>query len=539
MRNYSWTNPGVLTLKMQTVIIQLGLLQDNYILNSSYQEWQRDWPDEARQPAVINCSGANSCKPCLGLRDKRGNCTFACYASSILGEAFYLGPEHWKGELTMRTIGIGLLGLGTVGSGVVKALGINNKSIAGKLGAELQVRRILVRDPAKQRAVKVDADLITKDFKLILADPQIDIIVDAMGGIEPARDYILQALQQGKHVVTANKEVIAKYGREIISQAQQRGLGVYFEASVGGGIPIIRTLKHCMQANQVEEIMGIINGTTNYILTKMASEGRDFASILLEAQEKGYAEPDPTNDVEGYDAAYKLAILTSLAFGTPARFEDIHFRGISGITREDMSWATELGYTIKLLAVAKDHNDGLEAGVGPCLLPLDHPLAKVNDVFNGILIKGNMVGELLLTGRGAGDLPTASAVVADIMEIARFIVAGQQVGDPCTCYREKSFVPRDKLVAPYYLRIKLTKTDAALQVSNLLVSEQLASELMVNKLQQGKSSTLIYFTEPANEEKINHVVKRLSSLQGVKEVSLLPIEGKQAKQAMAARGASV
>ncbi|HWJ03794.1 MAG TPA: homoserine dehydrogenase, partial [Verrucomicrobiae bacterium] len=414
----------------------------------------------------------------------------------------------------METIGIGLLGLGTVGSGVVKALEMNNKSIVAKLTAVLGIKRILVRDLDKHRAVDVAKQLLTTDFQRILDDPEIGIIVDAMGGIEPAREYILAAIERGKHVVTANKEVIAKYGREILAAAQAKGVGVYFEASVGGGIPIIRPLKHCLQANEIEEIMGIINGTTNYILTKMATEGRDFAAILKEAQDKGYAEPDPTNDVEGYDAAYKLAILTSLAFGTPTGLGDIPFQGISSITRDDMAWAGTLGYTIKLLAVAKDHGEGLEARVAPCLLPREHPLAKVNDVFNGIYVKGNLVGELLLTGRGAGDLPTASAVVADIMDIAKVVRNGNSVGDACTCYRYKPFLPLEKLTASYYVRVKVSRTDAVIAVNNLLTQEQIPCEVALKKLQQGRSGTVIYFTGLVSEGDMEGAAKKLRSLHG-------------------------
>ncbi len=434
----------------------------------------------------------------------------------------------------MQKIGIGLLGLGTVGSGVVTALSCNRQEIRGKLKAELEIRRILVRDPGKARPVEVARDLLTTDFGQIAADPSIQIVVDAMGGTDPARQYILAALAKGKHVVTANKEVVAKYGREILAEAEKHGTGFCFEASVGGGIPVIRPLKESLAADKVEEVLGIINGTTNYILSKMASEGKEFNLTLQEAQEKGYAEPDPTNDVEGFDAAYKLAILTALAFGTPVKFEDISFEGIRRIAREDMAWASELGYVIKLVAAAKERESGLEAWVSPCLLPLEHPLAQVNDVFNGILIKGNLAGELLFTGRGAGGLPTASAVAADIMAVAQKVLTGQAAGPVCTCYRAKPVLPKEEVTGRYYLRVKVKKGDAALPVNNLLIQERIGALPVAKKFQQGKGGTLVYFTQPLQAGTASRAAAKLGMIPGVQEVSLLRLEGLPAAAAWAA-----
>ncbi len=435
----------------------------------------------------------------------------------------------------MRNIGIGLLGLGTVGSGVFKALTANKSRISAKLGAELQVNRILVRDLFKQRSVQVPQTLLTRDFRDILNDPAIDIVVDAMGGIEPARQFILEAMEQGKHVVTANKEVVAKYGREILDKAEGCGVSFLFEASVGGGIPIIRPLKQCLAANEISEITGIINGTTNFILTKMATEGKDFAAILKQAQDKGYAEPDPTNDIEGIDAAYKLVILASLAFGTPVDFADISFEGISSITREDMTWAAELGCTVKLLAQAKQHADGLEVRVGPCLIPLSHPLAAVNDVYNGIFVKGNLVGELLFTGRGAGDLPTGSAVASDIMEAAGVILAGGNTRPVCNCYRRVKVKPKEEWLAVYYLRVKVTRSEVILPVNNLLLQEQVSLGQTVKRIHQSKGGNLVYVTEEVEEKQIRSIAGKLSAIPGVKEVSLMRLEGGEAGMGQVAR----
>lgn len=433
----------------------------------------------------------------------------------------------------MKTLGIGLLGLGTVGSGVVKALMANRASIEAKLRAKLELKHILVRNLEKQRPVQV-TELLTTDVNRILTDPTVAIVVEVMGGIEPAKSYILEAIRQGKHVITANKEIVAKYGQEIISAAEAKGVGFFFEASVGGGIPIIRPLKQCLAANEIDELMGIINGTTNFILSKMAVEGKEFDAILAEAQEYGYAEPDPTNDVDGYDSAYKLAILASLAFGVPVSFADIQFAGIRGISREDVHWAQQLGYTVKLLAAAKEREKGLELRVGPCLLPLDHPLAAVNDVYNGILVKGNLVGQLLFTGKGAGDLPTGSAVVADIIDSAKSILNGYGDRAVCTCYRTKPVLPPAEFCSAYYLRVSLQRVDAALPINNMMA--QVECSVAAKKLQPGKGGTIIYLIRETTEKVIGDIAQKLRAVPGITEVSVLRLEDNLTNQAQTAFG---
>jgi len=315
----------------------------------------------------------------------------------------------------METVKIGLLGFGNVGTGVYKILQENGPEIAHREGLNIEIKKILVRDIHKRRSMDIDKAMFTNSIDDIINDPEISIVAEFIGGTEPAREYILKALEKGKTVVTANKEVLAKHWSELEKTARENGAGLYYEASVAGGIPVIKVFRESLQANRVYEIMGIINGTTNYILTKMSEEGRDFADILADAQKLGYAEPDPTSDIEGYDAMYKLSILASLGFHARIHLDSIYREGISGITVDDIKYGKELGFAVKLLAIAKKQGTNIEARVHPTFIPLDHPLASVRDSFNAIFVKGDSVGNLMLYGRGAGDLPTGSAIVSDII----------------------------------------------------------------------------------------------------------------------------
>ena len=351
------------------------------------------------------------------------------------------------------TIKVGLLGLGTVGTGVIKVLTKNAHEIAQKAGAKIEVKSVLVRDVNKPR--NIDSDVaVTDNVEEILNDPEIKIVIEVMGGINPARDYMLKALKAGKHVVTANKDVVAQYGREMFDAAKENNVDFLFEASVGGGIPIITPLKQCLTANKITDVIGIVNGTTNYMLTKMTNEKMDYDTVLAEAQAKGYAEANPTADVGGFDAARKTAILASIAFNTRVTLEDVYVEGITKITPEDIEYARELGYVIKLLAIAKDHGkDGVDVRVHPTFVPKNHPLASVSDVFNAIFIKGNAIGEAMFYGRGAGELPTASAVVADVVDAARDTVNHVIGRVRCTCFEHKPICPVEKTVSAYYVRL--------------------------------------------------------------------------------------
>ncbi len=320
--------------------------------------------------------------------------------------------QEWR-EISMK---IALLGFGTVGSGVVEVIAENQESINKRAGRPIEIKYILDKRDFEGDPIN---KLIVKDVNIILEDEEIEIVAEAMGGIEPAYSFAKAALAKGKSFVTSNKELVAKHGAELLELARQNKANFLFEASVGGGIPIIRPLNQSLTADEIYEITGILNGTTNFILTKMKNEGRPFEEVLEKAQELGYAERNPEADVEGYDACRKIAILASLAFGEHVNFEDIPTTGITKITKEDMDYAAKMGCIIKLLATCQKQEGGIFARVAPSLIPLEHPLAMVNDVFNGILVKGNVIGDVMFYGRGAGKLPTASAVVADIVDAAK------------------------------------------------------------------------------------------------------------------------
>lgn len=314
---------------------------------------------------------------------------------------------------------VGLLGLGTVGTGVMKALLQNGAALAERLGCRIEVPRILVRSLEKEREVSLAPGQLTTNPAVIMDNPEISVIIEVVGGIEPAKTLILQAIGSGKHVITANKELLAKHGAELFAAAEKAGVQLLYEASVAGGIPVIRFVQGYFAANRVETITGILNGTSNYILTKMQQEGLPFAEVLADAQAQGFAEADPTNDIEGFDAAYKLAILANLAFDVSVPVHEIPCRGISQIRKEDLQFARNFGYVVKLLAAARKTPAGIELSVGPQLLPFAHPLAQVNDVFNAVSITGDVVGELTFIGKGAGQLPTASAVLEDLAALLR------------------------------------------------------------------------------------------------------------------------
>ncbi|EHG25302.1 homoserine dehydrogenase [Selenomonas noxia] len=352
----------------------------------------------------------------------------------------------------MHTIKIALLGAGTVGSGVIQALSMNADIIAGRSGAYIEIKKILVRD-AKKKRPEVNGILLTDNFDEILDDEEISIVVEVMGGLSPARDYMLRSMAAGKHVVTANKDVIAQHLSELYTAANENTVDFLYEASVGGGIPIIKPLKECLTANKISEIMGVINGTTNYMLTKMTEKHISYDAVLRRAQEKGYAEANPSADVDGLDAARKAAILASLAFDTVIEFEDVSVEGISHITEDDIEYGLNLGYVIKLLAVGRNTDDGIDVRVHPVFLPKMHPLASVNGVFNAVFVRGDVIGDAMFYGRGAGALPTASAVVADIIEVVRDIVSGTTGRMKYRIGERKKLCPVEKTRSSYYLRL--------------------------------------------------------------------------------------
>ncbi len=429
----------------------------------------------------------------------------------------------------MKSVKIGFLGFGTVGTGAYRILSGNSGSIAQKVGAEIEVAGILVRDAGKNRGPdinNINKGLFTENPEDILDNNDIDILVEVMGGIEPAREYMIKGFKNGKSVVTANKDLMALHGKELFRIAGDHRADLLFEGSVGGGIPIIRPLKHCLAANRLTDIMGIINGTTNYMLTKMTREGSDFVSALREAQEKGYAEADPGADVEGHDAARKLSILASIAFNTRVTVHDVYVEGIAGIAREDIAYAGDLNYYIKLLGIARDTEEGVEARVHPCFVPRTHPLASVSDVYNAIFVRGDAVGETMFFGRGAGNMPTGSAVAADIMEAARNKIRNI-TGLNCTCYEEKPIRPMGQVESKYYLRLKVQDRPGVLaSIAFALGDRNVSIASVLQKHTTGEFAEIVLITHRVREQDMQDALKIIEKLPAVGEIcSLIRVEG--------------
>ncbi len=407
------------------------------------------------------------------------------------------------------THAVGLCGLGNVGSGLVRLLRANGRLLAERWGMAPEIRRILVRDPTKPRRVEVDPALLTTDPWTIVDDPEIGVVVELIGGRELAREIVLESLRRGKSVVTANKELLAYHGREVLDAAEAFGADLFFEASVAGGTPIIRPLKYCLAANRLTGIQGILNGTTNYILTRMTHDGRSYAEALAEAQAHGYAEADPTDDVEGHDARRKLAILAAVAFGAPVDPDAVYMEGIARVTPRDIQLARELGYVIKLVATGRESEGRIEVRVHPTLLPLDHPLAKVDGSLNSILVEGNFVGPVTFTGRGAGGDATASAVAADLLEALRNRQQGYR-SLACTCHRDMEVLPMDEAVLAHYLRFAAEDRPGVLgQVAQVfgLAGVNLRSVIQ-RPLAQGRAE-LVFLTDACLERNLRAAVAEL------------------------------
>ena len=418
-----------------------------------------------------------------------------------------------------KPIQIGLLGCGVVGSGTIRTLRESADAIERKLGVPLILRRVCVRDLNKPRAVELDPSLLTDRAADVLDDPEIDIVAELMGGTEPACSYILQALRSGKHVVTANKELVAKEGHQLLREAAARRLDCFFEGSVAGGIPIIRSLKVCLGANRILSVMGIVNGTTNYILTQMAETGKDFGVALAEAQAQGYAEADPTADVDAFDAVYKLAILASIAFHSRVPVDEIYREGIRGITGSDIAYARELGYVIKLLAIGRQRESGLELRVHPAMVRHSHPLAAVNDVFNAVLVNGSSVGDVMFYGRGAGSLPTGSSVAADILEVARGIRFGGSGRLSCTCFKDQRVLPAGEIESNHYVRIRTDDRPGVIAaVSTVFGRHQVSLESILQKQGNGSEAEIVWITHRTQESRIRAALDEIAALEVVREI---------------------
>ncbi|GAW29754.1 MULTISPECIES: homoserine dehydrogenase [unclassified Carboxydocella] len=428
-----------------------------------------------------------------------------------------------------RAVKIGIIGFGTVGRGVYRILTTNQEKLIQRVGIGLEIAGIAVRDLKKPRQISAPQDLFTADPWQLVNDPGIDIIVEVMGGTELARELVLQALRNGKSVITANKDLIAQHGQELFAEADAARVDLLFEASVGGGIPIIRPLKQCLAANNISQVMGIINGTTNYMLTKMTQEGSDYEEVLREAQAMGYAEADPTADVGGFDAARKLAILASIAFHTRITFDQVYVEGITRISAKDITYAREMGYVIKLLGVAKEHEGRVEVRVHPALVPQYHPLAAVNDAFNAIFVRGDAVGDTMFYGRGAGELPTASAVVADIMDAARNINLGNRGRISCTCYEQKEIIPIQEMEGKYYIRLRvLDKPGVLAAIASVFGQEEVSLRTVIQKETIGDKAELVLVTHYTKEGNVRQALRTIGAMTTVEEIAnVIRVEGEE------------
>jgi homoserine dehydrogenase len=420
----------------------------------------------------------------------------------------------------MEKIKVGLVGFGTVGAGVVKILQKNSRLIEKRMGAKIILKRIADIDTKTDRGVKLKSGILTTRVDDVIKDPEIDIVMELIGGIEPAKTFILKAIRNKKHIITANKALLALHGDEIFSAAHRFGVDVNFEASVGGGIPLIRSIKEGLVANRIHSIFGILNGTSNYILSKMTDEGRNFREVLKEAQEKGYAEADPTYDVEGIDAAHKLAILIRLAFGTPLQFKEIFIGGISEITPLDIQFSREFGYRIKLLAIAKIDQGKIEARVHPTMIPEGHLLSTVEGVFNAIYIKGDATGPTLFYGQGAGQMPTGSAVVSDLVELGRNLLVqatGRRV--PLLSFQESAIekIPLKKMeevVMPFYMRFSaLDRPGVLSKISGILGKNGISIASVIQKGRRVDGAVpVVMMTHEAKEENVHRALREIDRL---------------------------
>lgn len=414
----------------------------------------------------------------------------------------------------MNKLSVGLVGLGQIGSGVYKILTSKKDLLLKKTGVSFEIKKIAVRTLGKNRGLKPERGLLTNDYREVVSHEGIDCVVELIGGIHPAREVILQALKNGKDVVTANKALLAEYGHEIFPWAHRHGRRVLFEASVGGGIPVIKSLREGLVSNRIHSVLGIINGTSNYILTRMAGGGLEFEEALREAQQRGYAEKNPKLDIEGIDAAHKLAILASLAFDQPLRFHDVHCEGIDGIDQNDIRFASQFGYVIKLVAICKKTSDNeVEARVQPTLLPQRHILSKVDGAYNAILFRGDEVGDFLLYGEGAGTRPTASAVVSDLVDLA-LGKAGERLSPWTSSKSRPKMKKMSSIDSRYYFRFAvIDKPKVLAKISGILGEHQVSiSDVIQIERKVGNVVPLIMLTHHATEGSVREAIQRIDRL---------------------------
>lgn len=428
----------------------------------------------------------------------------------------------------MKNISIGLIGLGNIGTGVVKLLKQNEKLIAQKLGAKLILKKIADINITSPRGVKIPKNLLTTDAREILNDPEISIVIELMGGYEPARTFVLTAIKNGKHVVTANKAMLATYGNDIFPAAQKKGVDIGFEASVGGTIPIIKTLKESLVANKINSIVGIMNGTCNFILTKMTDEGKAFDVVLKEAQQLGFAEADPTFDIEGIDTSHKMAIVLSLAYGKKVQLKDIYLEGITKISSEDIAFAKELGYRIKLLAIGRLRGNAVEARIHPTMIASGHLLANVNLNYNAFHLVGDASGPVFLFGQGAGMMPTASAVFSDILDSARNVMKGISGRVPLrsiteTGMKKIQLIPMDNIETKYYFRFTVVDRPGVLsKISGILGDHNISLETVIQKASKEAGAVpIVMTTYKAKEKDVRQALTKIDRLDIVRDKTIL------------------
>ena len=418
-----------------------------------------------------------------------------------------------------RKIYAAILGAGTVGTGVYKLCQSMKDDVISKTGAELVVKKVLVRNLDKDRD-PIDRELLTDNWKDIIEDKDIEIVIELMGGTTPAKQYILEALEAGKQVVTANKDLLAEHGEEVMGMADKMHADLQFEAAVAGAIPIIRPLKQSMAGNNITEIIGIVNGTTNYILTKMTESGMNYKDALAKATELGYAEADPTADVEGYDAGRKMAIMSSIAFNSRVTFNQVYTEGITKITAEDIKYAKEFGYVIKLLGLARNTPDGIEVKVHPMLIDENHPLATVRDSFNAVFVHGEASDDTMFMGRGAGQMPTASAVMGDIIDVCRNIVHGSCGKIGCSCYKELPVKDISETKSKFFLRLEVADKQGVLaNIASVLGNSGVSIAQVVQKSGKDGVAELVIITAEVLEKNFNDAMAVFKGLSAVKNIA--------------------
>lgn len=422
----------------------------------------------------------------------------------------------------MRPIRVGLLGLGVVGGGTWKVLKQNADEIERRVGCRIEIEAVAVRDIDRARALLGDETWITDQGLELVQHPDIDVVVELIGGDTVAKDWVMEAIRQGKHVVTANKALLAEHGNEIFAAAHEQGVMVAFEAAVAGGIPIIKAMREGLTANRIQWVAGIINGTTNYILSEMRTKGVSFAEALADAQNLGYAEADPTFDIEGVDAAHKLSLLASLAFGVPVQFDKVHIEGITTLAAEDIAHAERLGYTVKLLGITRAREEGIELRVHPTLVPNESLLANVQGAMNAVMVHGDAVGSTVYYGAGAGELPTASAVVADLIDVARLLTAEHDHRVPYLAFQQDAMadipiLPMSQVLSSYYLRLRVVDRPGVLaDVAQILAEADISIESMFQEPAVSGETDIIFLTHQAQEGAIDVALEQIRRLDFVR-----------------------